>query len=379
MPAESPATAPGLGGFVKSHLFLIVASVLALASCFVVRPSREYLHYFEPRTLVSLFCFLAVVRALENAHVINELAEVTVRWLRSRRALIIGLVFLALVASMLITNDMALIAFLPLAYTALKNTGNLRYLAFTFVMMAVAANLGGMITPFGSPQNLYLYQQFHIPFLEFLRVMSPPFLISVVLILAVSAAVRSKPVTPFDSVGTVDVRRAVLYALLFGIVVAIVLRVVPVWSGAIVIGALLLVDRAALRSVDYGLMLTFVAFFLLTGNIKQIHAVDTVLSDVLDGRVLVLSALASQFISNVPTAFLFAPFTDNYQQLLVGVNIGGVGTVIASLASLIALRHYNQYQPGESRRFMRIFSIINFGFLAVLLVSMQALFASGAL
>ena len=359
--------------------FLTVVLVLAAASCIVVPPSWEYRHYFEPRTLMSLFCFLAVVCALSNAHVITALAELAVRTLRSRRALIGGLVVLTLVASMLITNDMALIAFLPLAYLALLKTGNTKHLAFTFVMMAVAANLGGMIMPFGSPQNLFLYQHFHIPFGEFMALMALPFAISVVAVIAICLTVKPEPVTPFGSVEKIDVRRAVVAAILFGVVIAMVLRALPVWSGVVVAVVLLVVDAAALRDVDYGLLLTFAGFFLLTGNIAQIDAVDTALTGLLDGKVLVVSALTSQVISNVPTAFLFAPFTDDYRELLVGVNVGGVGTIVASLASLIALRYYEKFQPADRGTFLKLFTVVNVGLLVVLLASAQAAFSLGVL
>lgn len=365
--------------FARHHAFLSIAFVLAGLSCIAVPPSRAYLDYFEYRTLMCLFCFLAVIRAMENLHLFTMLAELVVRVLSTSRSLVVGLVGVTLVGSMLISNDMALITFLPLAHLALKATGHGRHLAFVFVMQTVAANLGGMITPFGSPQNLYLYQFFEIPIGEFAWVMLLPFAVSVVAIVALCMTVPNEPVEEVRFSVAFTTRPTLLYLGLFAIAVALVLRLLPVWAGFAIPLVLLVTDRSALKRVDYGLLLTFVLFFVFAGNVSRIPAVDTVLADLLSEHVMLWSAFTSQVLSNVPTAILFAQFTNDYRQLLVGVNIGGVGTVVASLASLITLRRYQALEPGRTKRYLILFSAVNFGLLAVLVVVMQLAFTAGLL
>lgn len=366
-----------LGRHVGRHVMVLVAVALAAASCLLVPPSAAYLDYLEGRTLMSLFAMMAAIQALDGAHVPAALAERAVRALRTRRAVITALVALAMVASMLLTNDVALLTLLPLSWLVLAGTGNEDRVAFTFVMQAAAANLGGMITPFGSPQNLVLYQRFDLEFGEFVAVMALPFALSVVLVLGPCLLVPNAPIRPTVEVEKVPGRRALVAAALFLVAIAVVLRWVPVWAGWIVPAVLLVADPRALRRVDYGLLATFVAFFVFAGNLARSEAVRSTLSDLLSEHVLLWSAAASQVMSNVPTAILFAHFTDDWRPLLVGVNVGGVGTIVASLASLIALRQYTLHRPGRSREFLTVFTVVNAVLLVILVAAMQAAFAAG--
>lgn len=319
-------------------------------------------------TLTSVFCLLAVVRALERVHFFSAVGETIIGLLRSRRSLVLGLVLLTLLASMLITNDMALLTLLPLTAVTLRATGNEDLLAFVFVMETVAANLGGMITPFGSPQNLYLYQFYGLGIADFLRIMALPFAVSVVLIVATCLFVRRTRHEPVVFPHEVAWRPALLHLVLFAVTVAIVLRVVPWWAGIGVVAVLLVVDRAALAQVDYLLIVILAVFFVVAEGLSRVPAVASALGDVLAHDPLLVSALASQVLSNVPTAVLAAPFTDAHAELLVGVNIGGVGTIVASLASLITLRQYAALRPGETRSFLGLFTVVNVAFLVVLVL-----------
>lgn len=354
--------------WVRDNVVLVGSVMFAVLSIALVPIDVHYLDYFDARTLTMLFCMLATITALRRARFFTAVATRIVRALRTVRALGLGLVLTTAATSALFTNDMALIAMLPIAFIALESTGNLRHLAFIFVMMAVAANLGGMITPFGSPQNLFLFSNYSIPIGEFLSIMLIPFLVSLVLIISLCLIL---PSTPIEAPG-VDLafspRLVIVYLGLFLLTLLLVLRVLPLWAGAVVPLILLIADRGALVRLDWGLLGTFAAFFVLAGNLTRLPVLSEVIVGALSFGVLPVSALLSQIISNVPAAILLAGFTDDYSELLLGVNIGGVGTLIASLASLIVLTEYRRVQPGRSWRFIGLFTAVNMGFLAVLLV-----------
>ena len=355
--------------FVRKNTVMVIALVLALATTVFVPVDRAYLGYFDLRTLTCLFCVLAVVCALRNIRFFYTMARAVVQCFRTARMSVLGLVFITFIGSMLIANDMALLTFLPLGFYVLHSTGKEEYMAFTFVMQNIAANLGGMLTPFGNPQNLYLYSKFGIPTAEFMKIMAPPFLFAVALItLCCVLFVKPEPLSLSEEPVRLDKKRAALYLVLFALAIAIVFRGVPYWIGLLVIPSVLLVaDRKALEAVDYPLLLTFVFFFIFAGNMGRIPAVRVFLSSLLERNVLVVSTLSCQFISNVPSAILLSQFTPDYADLLVGVNIGGAGTLIASLASLITFREYLRHEPRRARSYIATFSAFNFGFLSLLL------------
>ena len=269
---------------------------------------------------------------------------------------------------MLIANDMALLTFLPLGYFVLSSTGKQKYMAFTFIMQNIAANLGGMLTPFGNPQNLYLYTEFEIPTGEFVATMLPPFLISVALItVSCLIFVKKEPLEIESKKIVLPKWRTVIYTLLFTLSIVIVFRVIPFVVGLIVIPvALLFLDRKALKDVDYCLLFTFVAFFIFAGNMSRIPFVQNLFEGLLGKSTLLVSICSCQVISNVPSAILLSQFTGNYTELLLGVNIGGVGTLISSLASLITFREYSKHNPDKVKRYVLQFSAFNFAFLFLL-------------
>ena len=355
--------------FVKKNTVMVIAFFAALITVFFVPPDAAYLGYFDFKTLTCLFCVLAVVCALGNVYFFSTLARKVVVLFKNARMSVLALVYITFIGSMLIANDMALLTFLPLGYFVLHATKKHRYMAFTFIMQNIAANLGGMLTPFGNPQNLYLYTKFQIPNAEFVKIMLPPFLFSVTLItLCCIIFVRPEPLTLDDMPIKMDKKRIVLYLILFALAIAIVFRGIPYWIGLIVIPiALLIADRRALLQVDYSLLLTFVFFFIFAGNMARIEAVRTFFSALLSKDTLLVSTASCQFISNVPSAILLSQFTDRYADLLVGVNIGGVGSLIASLASLITLRIYTAHFPDKTLRYIGLFSAFNFSFLVLLI------------
>ena len=358
--------------FLKNNAVMLIAFIAALITAFIVPPDKEYLGYFDFKTLTCLFCVLGVVGALRNIRFFSMLARSIVRRFKTARMCTLALVYITFIGSMLIANDMALLTFLPLGYFVLSAAHKEKRMAFTFVMQNVAANLGGMLTPFGNPQNLYLYSRFDIPAGEFMRIMAPPFAVAVTLITVCCLFVPAEPMEVEGEPIRLPKKRTAIYLLAFAFSIAIVFRGIPYWLGLIVIPVMLLaLDRRALIAIDYPLLMTFVFFFIFSGNMARIHAVSRFFSGLLGRDTLLVSTLSCQVISNVPSAILLSRFTGNYPALLVGVNIGGTGTLIASLASLITFREYSFHNPGKKLYYLGVFSAINFGFLAVLLLFMK--------
>lgn len=354
--------------FIKKNFVLVIAFCLAVGTSVIVPPDAEYLGYFDLKTLTCLFCTLAVVCALKNVKFFTVLATKIVKLFKNSRAVIIALVYITFIGSMLIANDMALLTFLPLGFIVLSSTGQKKLMAFTFIMQNIAANLGGMLTPFGNPQNLYLYSYFNIPTGEFMLTMLIPFLASVTLITICCLFVKKQPLILEQETVALPKVRTVIYGVLFALSIIIVFRLIPYWIGLIVIPiALLFMDRRALKQVDYPLLLTFVCFFIFAGNMARIEVIERFLSGLMCKNPLIVSAFSCQVISNVPSAILLSKFTLSWQALLVGVNIGGCGTLISSLASLITFREYVKHNPGKTLKYVGLFSAFNFSFLIILI------------
>ena len=355
-------------GFAKENAVLLIAILAAVITSFIIPPDAAYLDYFDFKTLACLFCVLAVVCALRNIRFFYTLAKAIVRKFRNAKIAILALVYITFIGSMLIANDMALLTFLPLGYFILHTTKKEKYLAFAFIMQNIAANLGGMLTPFGNPQNLYLYSKFNIPDAEFVTIMFPPFLVAIILITACCLIfVKSEPLEIEEKAAALPIGRVVIYLSLFAVAILMVFRFMPYYVGLIIIPlALLFLDRQALLQVDYGLLFTFVFFFIFAGNMGRIELVREFFSYLLNINTLVFSAMSCQFISNVPSAILLSQFTDNYRELLLGVNIGGAGTLIASLASLITFKEYTKQDPKHTAGYIVKFTLFNFAFLFIL-------------
>ena len=356
--------------FVRQNTVLAIALAVAFVTSLVIPPDAEYLGYFDPRTLTGLFCTLACICALRNIRFFVTLARRIIKLCKNAKLCVLTLVYITFIGSMFLANDMALLTFLPLGFMVLQSAKQEKYMAFTFVMQNIAANLGGMLTPFGNPQNLYIYLNFNIPTGEFMSIMALPFAVSIAVItLCCLIFVKKEPL----AIETDDVQisrpRALIYLALFALSIVIVFKVIPYWIGLIVIPfALMFLDRDALKKVDYPLLLTFCAFFIFAGNMARIPLVKELFSWLLEKNTLLVSAFSCQFISNVPSAVLLSQFTDNYRELLLGVNIGGAGTLIASLASLITFREYTKHYPEKTGKYIALFSVCNFGMLALLLV-----------
>lgn len=355
---------------VKNQAVLSIAIVAMLITCLLVPVDTEYLDYFNWRTLATLFCTLAVVAAFSHIHVFEILSKNIVLKLHNLRNATLGLVFITFFGSMLLANDMALLTFLPLGFFVLNSTDNKQAMAFTFIMQNIAANLGGMVTPFGNPQNLYLYSYFKIDTMEFVKIMLPSFLAATVLIVICCLFVKPTPLTlKNDEAYVLDKKRTLIYSILFIASILIVFRIVPYTLGTIVIAtALFFLDKDSIKEVNYPLLATFCVFFVFSGNMARIPAVSSFFEYLLPKNTLLFGILSCQFISNVPSAVLLSHFTDNYASLLPAVNIGGCGTLIASLASLITFNEFKKHNPDKAKGYVVKFSLINFSFVILLYI-----------
>ena len=358
--------------FVKNNIVMCIAFIAAVITSVIVPVDREYLDYIDLKTISCLYSVLAVVCALKNIKFFYTLAQKIVELFKNIRLCVLALVYITFIGSMLIANDMALLTFLPLGFFVLNSTNMQKHMAFTFIMQNIAANLGGMLTPFGNPQNLYLYTKFNIPNGEFMSIMAPPFIVAIVLItLCCIIFVRPEPLKIKGERIKLPVGKTVIYLLLFALSIAIVFRTIPYYIGVIVItSVLMLMDKSALYKVDYPLLFTFVFFFIFAGNMARIDVVQNVFSHFLEKNTMLFSVASCQVISNVPSAILLSQFTDNYSDLLIGVNIGGAGTLIASLASLITFREYTKHNPNGTVSYIKKFTAFNFGILFILVAFM---------
>jgi Na+/H+ antiporter NhaD/arsenite permease-like protein len=358
-----------------------VAVLAAAATCLLVPPDAGYLGYVDVETLGRLACMLAAVGALGRAGVFQALAARLAGRVRTARGLVGVLVGVTALASAFVTNDMALLALLPLAAAALLAVGRPDLVAPAFVLQGVAANLCGMLLPFGNPQNIYLAARFSVGFGEFVATMAGPFALSCALVAAgVALLVDGRPVGVPCEPAAVDGRKAAVLACALGVSVAAVLGAVPVAAAlACVLAAVAACDLPGLLRTDWGLVVTFAAFFVFSGNLARVNAVAELFAGLLAGGAFVPAALLSQLISNVPAAVVLARFTDAWPGLLVGVNVGGAGTPVASLATLIVVGQFGACSRelgragGGTARFWRLLAGVNAAALAVLFAAGVAL------
>lgn len=355
----------------KEETVLMISAILALCSMVVIPLDGQYLDYIDCRVLVLLFCLMIVVAGFRKMGFFTFLGKWLARKASDTRSLTAVLVFLCFFSSMLITNDVALLTFVPFAISLLQMTGQEKQMIRVIVLQTIAANLGSMMTPIGNPQNLYLYSMTDMSMVEFLKFMAPVSSVSFVLLLAAVGLTPKEAVRLEDSeeVSFVFGKRGILYTVLFCFSMATVAKILPYQILLILVSVVILVaDRAAFQEPDYALLATFVCFFIFIGNMQRIDSVRTWLNRIINGRELLTAIAASQVISNVPAAVLLSGFTKQVQLLLYGTNIGGLGTLIASLASLISYKFYAKVPVAKTGRYMFCFTKWNILFLVVLTV-----------
>ena len=364
--------------FIKKDAVLTAAWVLAVISAFFVRPDAGYLDCIDWRSLGILWSLMVIMQALRDNGLFVRIGAWLLEKTTSIRQLIAVLIFLCFVSSMFITNDVALITFVPFAILILKQCGRSDLTILTLVLQTVAANLGSMLTPVGNPQNLYLYGISGMGIGAFFMNMLPYTMLSALLLGGFILAVkRGDPGTDGtvmvegqDALPELNRRKLVLFLALFVLALLTVLRLVPFYVlAAVVLVSAAIAERRTLKEVDYALLLTFVGFFIFTGNMARIAPVREALETVVRGHEVIAGVLASQFISNVPAALMLSGFTGEYAALILGVNFGGLGTLIASMASLISYKQFAGTSSGMTGRYLGVFTAVNLIFLAVLLAA----------
>lgn len=378
--------------FQKETVCCIAFLLAVISMCFVV-PSKNYISYIDFRVLALLFCLMAVVRGFSSIGVFTRLGTMLLTHVHSLRMLSALFIFLCFFFSMLITNDVALITFVPFTILVLSMAEQKKFLIPVIVLETIAANLGSMLTPLGNPQNLYLYTISGLSIGAFVRIMLPYSFVSAILLLifilflpkdTVSTATAANTANSTNTVTASNTSNVICeavkarknprilftaYLILFLLCLLTVLHILPYQiMFLLVLTGFLLLDYRVLKDVDYFLLLTFLCFFIFIGNMKQISLVHELISKLLVHHEVLMGIGASQIISNVPAAILLSGFTDDYSALLIGVNLGSLGTLIASLASLISFKFYTNSNGNDTRRFLGIFTLYNVIFLGVLFV-----------
>ena len=356
--------------FCRQEAVLCIAAVCAAATMFLVPPDGAYIEYIDLRVLCLLLCLMAVVAGFQSCGVFQWL---TVRMLQrgnGGRGLAVALVLLPFFSSMLVTNDVALLTFVPFTLLLLEHIECRKAIVPMLVLQTIAANLGSMATPVGNPQNLYLYAAYHLSVGDFFSAVLP--LTGLSLVCLVTAALPVLPEElPAPELGKEILespKKLAVYGVLFVLCLLTVFRVVPYgWMTLAVMGVVAGISPKILKDIDYGLLATFVCFFIVSGNLGRIEAVQVFLQGLLDKNALLTAVLTSQVISNVPAAVLLSGFTDGWRDLLQGVNIGGLGTPIASLASLITLKQYLRSKGAQPGWFLLVFTVGNIIGLVILL------------
>ena len=364
----------------KPDTVLTIAWALAIISAFFVHHGSEYLDYIDFRSLGILWGLMVIIQGFKENSVFDKIAGFLLSRVTRSWQLAAVLIFMCFLGSMLITNDVALITFVPFAIMILHGCGREDMMIPTVVLQTVAANLGSMLTPIGNPQNLYLYGLTGMSLPGFILIMLPYSLLSALLLCLGLLIIpdRQKNLTGNSSSSITkhfgSKRQIIIYAVLFVIALLSVVRILPWFVFAIivlvVVGGM---DYKILLRADYVLLLTFIGFFIFTGNMGNISAVSTFLQKALSGREFPISIALSQVISNVPATLMLSGFTTDYRSLLLGVNVGGLGTLIASMASLISYKAYSKEYKEKSGKYLLVFTAVNVIFLMALVIFHQVI------
>ncbi len=361
--------------FIKEEIVLCVAIALAALSMFWVAPSKEYASYMNWRVLALLLCLMLVMEGLKQLGVFSAIAKMLMRKVQSFTQVVGILVFLCFFSSMFITNDVALITFVPFAIEVLQIASKENKMIPVIVLQTIAANLGSMLMPIGNPQNLYLYDYAGYSMTEFLKIMALPCIISFVLLWISSMWIAKGEKMDhilLEKSEKWTAKRGMLtslYVFLFLVSILVVAEVAPFELAlGITVLAVFIMDRKTLFRVDYCLLLTFCGFFIFVGNVGNIESVAQLLNQWMDGKEFLVAVLTSQVISNVPAALLLSGFTTNIKALLLGVNIGGLGTLIASMASLISYKLFAKAYPKQKGKYMGYFTCMNLVYLILFIL-----------
>lgn len=370
--------------FFKKELMLSVALIAALASLFITPPSSALFFEIDWKTLATLFMLLSVLEGFKQENIFNPLLRKTGR-ISKLKNLTCFFVYGVFFSSMFVTNDVSLIIFVPLTIIMFRACGKEKYILSVLAFENIAAVRGSLLTPFGSPQNLFLFSQSGISAGQFLKIMSPLCIFSFFLLYGFISFLYRKNSTEEICLNKNDFKmfnasdgekfwnkKRILYIFLFVLIVFTIVSRTVFWPFVTIFVAatLLIFDRKILLKTDYVLLLTFLCFFIFSSSICKNPAIADFLKKVVAGHEYVCSILLSQIISNVPAAIVLWPFTDKNGlcALLYGLDSAGLCSLIGSLASVINLRIYVKEFPGKSFDFIKTFTWISLAFFAIVVL-----------
>lgn len=358
--------------FFRSQTVLAVSLICAVISAFIVPPSGEYLSYINFSTLILLFCLMSAVAGFTDTGIFIRISSFLTSKCGSARFLTFILMNICFFSSMLITNDVALITFVPVTIALFSSAGidKKNNLIFAVIIETASANLGSMMTPIGNPQNIFICSYYGLSSSDFFVTMLPYGIASYIMLSLMTFLINDQKIEPIRNIqsNSVPKMKALIYSAIFIICILTVSGFINQYICLAVCLLLILVsDVRIFAKVDYALLATFVCFFIFSGNTGNIDRIQSFISSVISGNEIIASVITSQVISNVPSAVLLSGFTDNAEKLLVGVNIGGLGTPVASLASLISYKYYSEFENAENGKYMLLFMLINFVMLLIMI------------
>ena len=356
--------------YIKRETVLMVSLVLAGLSMFLVHPDRKYISYIDWHSITLLFCLMAVMAGFKETGLFRTIGNALLAHVHTTRQLFLVLVLLPFVFSMFITNDVSLITFVPFAIIVLSMSEKEHLIIPVVVMQTIAANLGSMLMPMGNPQNLYLYAKSGMSLGTFVEIMLPYTIASLLGILISMFFIKQHAIVidRNDNAVKLPKKQIILYSIAFVLCLLNVAKLLDIRILFVIILVLfLLVSRKTLLHVDYALLGTFIGFFVFIGNMERVPAFQSFLESIITGRETYIAIGASQIISNVPTALLLSGFTTNCKALIIGTNLGGLGTLIASMASLISYKQIAREYPGKKGKYFLWFTVVNVVFLTGLM------------
>lgn len=320
--------------FFKMEIIFSISFILAIVSCFFVKPSIGYFNYINWETIILLFVIMVIVEVLKNLYIFERLVRKLLLRIKNTRGLVFILVFTCLLSSIFITNDVSLIIFVPFSILALKKVDRVDLIILTVSLQTIAANVGCMVLPIGAPHNIVMYTVSNIPFQAFFLLLLPYIIVSVIFLGVLMLFVPTDDIN-LPSMTKIEFNGSNFFKRVF-------------------------------LGVDYYLLLTFIALFILIGNLENISFFNSLFTKSIAGNEVLWGILASQVISNVPAAMLLSGFSSNYEAIIIGINIGGFGTLIASMANLISykilIREFDEFKI----RYLGIFTLLNVVLLIIL-------------
>lgn len=353
--------------FIKKEIVLVLAGILAVITCFFIAPNAMYVKYIDFKVLSLLFCLMTIVCGLTNIKAFDAISAKLLLRCKNARILAAVLIGLCFFLSMFITNDVALITFVPLTLITLKKSNLTKYSIIVIVLQTIAANLGSSLTPIGNPQNLFIYSLFNLNIIEFLSITLPIIIFGIVILFGSLYFIPKTKIELSLEEGGIKLNKVYKLIIFIAVFIVCMLTVLGVLhyliSLAVTLLCFIIFDRKVFKKIDYLLLVTFIFFFIFIGNFTRIYVVKNFMTTIVKGNEFFISIIFSQIISNVPTAVMISAFTTNYTALLLGVNMGGLGTIIASLASLISYKIYAKSEGAKKGKYLGIFSLFNFAIL----------------